>query len=103
MAYDLHLVRTSNWLDAADAPVTKEDVDALLLSDAELTWSMDHIEMKLEGEAKRPHLIEWKGEPFFGCYKDQIRFNNSDQDALIKLIGMADALNGAPCIKALGR
>ncbi|MDO1473785.1 MULTISPECIES: hypothetical protein [Comamonas] len=52
MAYDLHLVRTSNWLDATDAPVTKEDVDALLLSDAELAWSMDYIEMKLEGEAK---------------------------------------------------
>lgn len=65
MAYDLHLVRTSNWLDAADAPVTKEDVDALLLSDAELAWSMDYIEMKLEGEAKRFHLIEWKGQPFF--------------------------------------
>lgn len=66
MAYDLHLVRTSNWLDAADAPVTKEDVDALLLSDAELAWSMDYIDMKLEGEAKRFHLIEWKGEPFLG-------------------------------------
>lgn len=52
MAYDLHLVRTSNWLDAADAPVTKEDVDALLLSDAELAWSMDYIDIKLEGEAK---------------------------------------------------
>lgn len=66
MAYDLHLVRTSNWLDATDAPVTKEDVDALLLSDAELAWSMDYIDMKLEGEAKRFHLIEWKGQPFFG-------------------------------------
>lgn len=41
MAYDLHLVRTSDWLDAADAPITKADVDALILADAELSWSTD--------------------------------------------------------------
>ena len=93
MAYDLHLVRTENWLNAADAPVSKEDVDALILSDAELDWSKEYVDMKVDGEVKRFHLIDWKGEPFFWWYKDQIKFNSSDRDALIKLIRMADRLN----------
>ena len=93
MAYDLHLVRTNNWLDAADAPVTKADIDALILSDTELSWSTDYVDMKVDGEVKRFHLIDWKGEPFFWWYQDQIKFNSPDTDALIKLIGMADTLN----------
>ena len=93
MPYDLHLVRTDHWLDAADAPVTKAEVDALVLSDAELSWSRDYIDMMVDGEVKRFQLIDWKGEPFFWWYQDQIRFNSSDQDALIKLIGMAESLN----------
>lgn len=93
MAYDLHLVRTSDWLDAADAPITKADVDALILADAELSWSTDYIAMQVDAEVKRFHLIDWKGEPVFWWYLDQIKFNSPDQDALIKLIGMAEALN----------
>lgn len=93
MAYDLHLVRTSDWLDAADAPITKADVDALILADAELSWSADYIDMQVEAEAKRFHMIDWKGEPVFWWYQNQIKFNSPDQDALIKLIGMAEALN----------
>lgn len=93
MAYDLHLVRTNDWLDAADAPVTKADVDALILSDTELSWSMVYIDMQVDGEVKRFHLIDWKGEPFFWWYQDQIKFNSSNQDALIKLMLMADTLN----------
>lgn len=95
MAYDLHLVRTSDWLEAAEAPVTKADVDALILSDPELSWSTDYIDMKVDGEIKRFHLIDWRGEPFFWWYQDQIKFNSSDQAALIKLIGMADTLSAA--------
>ena len=93
MAYDLHLVRTNDWLDAADAPVTKADVDALILSDTELSWSVDYIDMQVDGEAKRFHLIDWKGEPFFWWYQDQIKFNSPDKDALIKLVRMAEMLN----------
>lgn len=93
MAYDLHLVRTNNWLDAADAPVTKADVDALILSDTELSWSVDYIDMQVDGEVKRFHLIDWKGEPFFWWYQDQIKFNSPDQNALIKLVRMAEMLN----------
>ncbi|NIF85411.1 hypothetical protein F3J24_18040 [Comamonas sp. Tr-654] len=93
MAYDLHLVRTNDWLDAADVPVTKADVDALILSDAELSWSADYVDMQVDGEVKRFHLIDWKGEPFFWWYQDQIKFNSPDQSALIKLVRMAETLN----------
>jgi len=36
MPYELHVVRTKNWLDAATHPVTKSDVDAVIASDGEL-------------------------------------------------------------------
>src|SRR4051812_41258471 len=39
MAYDVHIVRTEDWLDAAGDPITREEVDALIAADSELAWS----------------------------------------------------------------
>lgn len=42
MAYDLHIIRTKDWTEAASAPITKQDVDALIAADSELSWSTSH-------------------------------------------------------------
>ena len=47
MAYDLHIVRTEHWTDAARAPITRQDVDALIAADAELAWSAtDYVDIR---------------------------------------------------------
>ena len=37
MGYDLHIVRTKDWTEAATAPITKQDVDALIAADSEVS------------------------------------------------------------------
>jgi hypothetical protein len=45
MGYDVHLVRTEQWFDAASDPVTKEHVDKVVAADPTLSWSeSDYVE-----------------------------------------------------------
>ncbi len=93
MAYDLHIVKTLDWLDAAEHPITKIEVDALVAADPELSWSEDYIEMQEETEVERFQLIEFQKAACFWWYKDQIKFNSSDFEHQLKLIRIAEALN----------
>jgi len=95
MAYDLHIVRTKNWLEASRAPITKEDVDALILSDPELEWSTtDYVDMSDDaGEVTRYYLITWRGQPCFWWYRDEIQCSGADEAQQLKLAQMARALN----------
>ncbi len=43
MSYDIHAVRTKDWLEASTNPVTKRDVDSLIAGDEELEWSVDEF------------------------------------------------------------
>ena len=95
MAYDLHVVRTANWFDAETNPITKEDIESLLLADPDLSWSEDFIDMRVDGVVTRFHLIEWKGNPIFWWYKNEIRFNSLDEKGQIKLIEIANTLNAS--------
>ena len=36
MGYDVHIVRTEDWLDAAEEPIALEEVDAVVTADPEL-------------------------------------------------------------------
>lgn len=92
MAYDLHVVRTNDWLDADDRPITRDDMDALIAADPELAWSDDYVDMREDGVVTRFHLIAWNGEPLFWWYRNEIRFNSPDEGAQIKLLRMAAAL-----------
>ena len=95
MAYDLHIVRTKDWTMAADKPVTKQDVDALIGSDGELKWSTtDYVDMKgATGAVTRYWMIAWRGQPCFWWYRDQIQCSDPDHAQQAKLVGMADALD----------
>jgi hypothetical protein len=94
MAYDIHIVRTKNWTEAATAPITKQDVDALIATDSELAWSTtDYVEMSDdEGVSTRYFMITWRSEPCFWWYRDQIQCSGPDETQVSKLVQMARAL-----------
>jgi hypothetical protein len=95
MAYDLHVVRTKHWLDAASAPISKEDVDALIASDPELSWSTtDYVEMRDEsGDSARYYMVQWNGASCFCWHKDQITCAGPSEEQQRKLVQIAFALN----------
>jgi len=95
MPYDIHIVRTKNWLEASSAPITREEVDALIAGDSELAWSTtDYVDMKDDaGAVTRYYVISWRGQPCCWWYRDQILCSNPDQAQQTKLIQMARALN----------
>jgi hypothetical protein len=94
MAYDMHLVRTKDWTEAAGAPISKDDVDSLLKSDPELTWSTtDYMDMKDDsGTVTRYYAILWNGDPCFIWCKDQIICAGPSDAQQIKLVRIAQAL-----------
>lgn len=95
MAYDLHIVRTKDWMEAASMPLTKQDVDALIAADSELAWSTtDYVDMNDEaGVSTRYYAITWRGEPCFWWYRDQIQCSGPNDAQQLKLAQMARALN----------
>ena len=95
MAYDLHIVRTKDWLEASSAPITKRDVDNLIASDLDLAWSTtDYVDMSDDtGAVTRYWMITWRGQPCFWWYRDQIQCSGPDEAQQSKLGQMARALN----------
>jgi hypothetical protein len=95
MAYDLHIVRTKDWTEAASAPITKQDVDALIAADSELAWSTtDYVDMDDEtGVTTRYFMITWRGESCFWWYRDQIQCSGPDDAQQLKLAHIARALD----------
>src|SRR5437899_770529 len=95
MAYDLHIVRTKNRLEASSAPITKADVDALIGSDSELAWSTtDYVDMTDNaGAVTRYWMITWRGHSCFWWYRDQIQCSGPDEVQLQKLVEMARTLS----------
>jgi hypothetical protein len=94
MGYDLHIVKTDNWLDASKNPITKAQVDELVKQDKELLWSeKDFISVEDEpGQTIKYFAINWNNNPSFFWYKDQIKCSNAGNDQIIKLIQMSKAL-----------
>ena len=62
MSYDIHIVRTDSWLDSAENPITKSQLDELIASDPQLTWSTDDwVDMSDDdGQVTRHFFIIWK-------------------------------------------
>ncbi len=95
MAYDLHIVRTKDWTEAASAPITKQDVDALIAADSELAWSTtDYVDMAdAAGVSTRCYMITWRGQPCFWWYRDQIQCSGPDEEQVCKLVKMSRVLH----------
>ena len=94
MAYALHIVRTEDWAEAASAPITKQDVDALIAADSELAWSTtDYVDMAdAAGVSTRYFMITWRGQPCFWWYRDQIQCSGADEMQIFKLVQMSRVL-----------
>lgn len=66
MMHATHIVRSDHWLDAADDPITKSEVESLIAADPELAWSTESwADMEGDGEVTRYPAILWRGEPTF--------------------------------------
>jgi hypothetical protein len=91
--YDLHVVRTSNWLEAAMNPITRAAIDRLIQSDPELAWSSsDYVEMKGAEGVNHFYMIAWNGRSCFLWHQDQITCATSDEREIEKLVGIAQKL-----------
>jgi len=75
-------------------PITKEQVDAIIREDRELSWSQkDYVDSKDEnGQINRYFAINWKKTPCFFWYKDQIKCSNASQEQAIKMVEMSKML-----------
>jgi hypothetical protein len=95
LGYDLHVVRTADWLDASSNPISKGEIDHLITFDATLEWSKeDFVDMKNEtGETTRYYMIEWNGVSCFWWYRDQIVCSSADEAQTAKLLRIARALS----------
>jgi hypothetical protein len=95
MGYDVHIVRSDNWLSAESRPIPKADVDKLIADDSELGWSkVDFTDMLNEaGVMARYYAILWHGEPTFIWYKSRIKCTDPDQDEIRKMVDMAAKLD----------
>jgi len=82
MPYNVHVVRTSHWRDAAQSPITKEEITALIAADKEMAWSPANSEE-----------ITWRGTPSIRWQGGQLVSTDPDKLLTAKLIRMAGALN----------
>lgn len=94
MGYDVHIVKTDDWLDAASNPITKEEVDKLVASDKELEWSeLDYVEMiGPGGERVRYFAILWRNSPVFYWRRNEIKSSSPDEERIMKMVELAEAL-----------
>jgi hypothetical protein len=94
MGYDLHVIRTTDWTDAASDPITKDEVDRMVQADPELAWSQsDYADMMDDaGTVVRYFMITWRKSPVFWWYRDQIMCKNAAKKQIIKLVHIARAL-----------
>jgi hypothetical protein len=90
----MHVVRTSDWLDAAKSPITREEISELIETDPELGWSSsDYVDLlERDGSTVRFPAITWMGDSSFSWEHDQILCKNPSEVQTAKLIRMANAL-----------
>lgn len=89
-----HIVWSDHWLDAADDPITRADVETLIASDPELAWSAERwVDMVDDTKRTRYYFILWRGEPTFWWYGGDIRCARPTEEELEKMIDMAIKLD----------
>ena len=94
MSYNLHVVRTPDWMDAASAPIARREVVNLVEADPELTWSTtEFVDVRdKNGTVFRLAYMKWHGSSCFLWKKDQIICQNPDEAQTAKMIRIAEVL-----------
>jgi hypothetical protein len=96
--YDLHVVRTERWTDAARKPIRWDEVIGLIASDPDLQWSAsDYADMQEGDITTRYYLICWRGTHCFWWFRDQITCATPDEAQKLKLIDIASQLGWPSC------
>lgn len=96
MGYDIHIVRTEDWLDADTKPITKEQVDKAVESASDLEWSQtDYVlRMNKEGATTRYYAIEWKNRPCFIWLEHEITCSSPKSDDIVmRMVELANSLD----------
>ena len=92
---DVFVVRTEDWRNADEDPITKADVGRLIGMDDEIAWAAPDQD-KFSNDKRivdRGAAILWKGVPSFWWCGNAIRCTMPDQNTLAKLIDMAIELD----------
>jgi hypothetical protein len=99
LGYDIHIVRTKDWLNASSHPITKEEVDVAISNDPELAWNTsDYMHtVNGSGSANRYDVITWNGVPSFWWHDNQVVCKTPNETQIIKLVRLAQLL-GAYCV-----
>jgi hypothetical protein len=85
----VHIVRSDHWLDAAEQPIARGDIDDLLAADSELKWSSD---AGLSGDDQAQNIL-WNGLPCFWWNRNGISCSQPNESQLAKMIEMAIELD----------
>lgn len=95
MSYDLHIVRADDWLDASQNPIGRDELEAVVAADPELTLDEDQfVSMSnRSGRTNRYPIVLWNGNPAFWWYEDQIICSTPDEPLVRKLVEIANKLN----------
>ena len=87
MGYDLHVTRAETWLDSDVAPITLEEWEACVRTDASLT----------PDEEAGPECVLWTGHPEkpypIRWHEGELRCKNPDEATVAKLVAVASLLD----------
>ena len=94
MGYDIHIVKTEDWQNAASDPVTKAEVDRVIAADKDLQWSQtDYMEMvEANGEKLRFPAILWQKAPTFYWFGNEITCSDPSEEQIMKMIDLAELI-----------
>jgi hypothetical protein len=94
MGYDLHVVRTEDWLDASQNPIGLDEVQAAVAVDSELSLDADQFVAMSDakGRTHRYPIVSWRGRPIFWWYQDQLISSSPTEAVVGKLLQIAERL-----------
>jgi hypothetical protein len=97
MGYDLHIVRTAEWFDAKQDPITKAEVDILVSSDPGISWSKnDYLDLRnpiTEETTRIPGLIFGSDDDVFWLVGGEITCKNPSEAQQIKMVRLGEKLH----------
>jgi len=95
LSYNVHIVRTPDWMDAAEFPIVRREVANLVEADPELSWSTtEYVDVRnTNGTIFRLAFIQWRGTSCFLWKQFQIVAKNPDEAQIAKMIRIAGLLD----------
>ncbi len=92
--YDLHVVRTEDWIDSESNPITRLDRDRLIATDSTLARSTtDYVETTGKDDTiARYFAIAWNGVATFWWVGSEVTCKKASNAQVLKLIEMAETL-----------